>query len=47
MVAFLDMNGYRLTCSEEEETVMVLRAAASEMAEEKWTAWGWRSVAPA
>jgi len=39
MVAFLEMNEYRLTCSEEEETAMVLRAAAGEIAEEEWTAW--------
>jgi death-on-curing protein len=46
MVAFLEMNEYRLVCSEEEETAMVLRAAAGEIAEEEWTAWVVGSVAP-
>jgi death on curing protein len=45
MVAFLEMNEYRLACSEEEETAMVLRAAAGETTEEEWTAWVVRSVA--
>ena len=40
----LDLNGYVLTCSEVEETAMVLRAAASEMDEARWTAWVVRSV---
>lgn len=44
VVTFLKLNGYRLTCSEVEETAMVLRAAASEMEEEEWTAWVVRSV---
>ena len=43
---FLDLNGFELTCSEVEETAMVLRAAASEMDEAEWTAWVMRSVAP-
>lgn len=34
-----------LVCSVEEETAMVLRAAASEIAEDEWTAWVVRSVA--
>lgn len=38
LVTFLKLNGYILTCSEVEETAMVLRAAASEIAEEAWTA---------
>ena len=42
----LDLNGYRLTCSEVEETAMVLRAAASEIDEDEWTAWVERVAAP-
>jgi death-on-curing protein len=42
---FLARNGYRLTCSEVEETAMVLRAAAGEITEDEWTAWVERSVA--
>lgn len=44
VVTFLRLNGYRLTCSEVEETAMVLRAAASEIGEEEWTGWVVRSV---
>jgi death-on-curing protein len=43
---FLARNGYRLTCSEPEETAMVLRAAAGEIAEEEWSRWVERSIAP-
>ncbi len=43
---FLELNGHRLACSEVEETAMVLRAAASEINEEEWTAWVVRSVQP-
>ena len=39
MVAFLELNGYELTCSEAEETDMVLRAAASELNEPEWNEW--------
>ena len=46
LVMFLTRNGYRLTCSQVEETAMVLRAAASAITEEEWTAWVERSVAP-
>jgi death-on-curing protein len=46
MVVFLHVNGYRLTTDAVEETVMVLRAAASEIDEAGWTAWVERSVAP-
>ena len=35
----LELNKYRLTCTEVEETAMVLRAAAGELSEEEWTAW--------
>jgi len=45
LVVFLEANGFSLICSAEEETAMVLRAAASEIAEEEWTAWVVRSVA--
>lgn len=44
MVGFLRWNGYRLNCSEIEETAMVLAAAASEIPEEQWTAWVERTV---
>jgi death-on-curing protein len=46
LMIFATRNGYRLTCSQVEETAMVLRAAASEITEEEWTAWVERSVAP-
>jgi death-on-curing protein len=45
LAVFLDANGSRLSCSVEEETAMVLRAAGSEIAEEEWSAWVARSVA--
>jgi len=45
MVTLLDLNRYGMTCSEEEETAMVLRAASSECSEDEWTAWLERSVA--
>jgi death-on-curing protein len=45
LFTFLDLNGYRLTCSEVEETAMVLRAAASEITEDEWTEWVTRVVA--
>lgn len=45
LTMFLELNGHRLTCSEVEETAMVLRAAASEISEEEWMAWVVRSVA--
>jgi death-on-curing protein len=46
LTMFLELNGHRLACSEVEETAMVLRAAASEINEEEWTAWVVRSVQP-
>lgn len=46
MVVFLRLNGYRLTCSQVEETAMTLRAAAGEIGEEEWAAWAERSIAP-
>jgi death-on-curing protein len=45
IITFLDVNGYRLACSEEEETAMVLRAASGEITEDEWTAWVVRNVA--
>jgi death-on-curing protein len=39
LVLFLDLNGYRLACSEVEETAMTLRAAASELDESAWASW--------
>ncbi len=45
LALFLDINGHRLTCSEVEETAMVLRAAASEITEDEFTAWVERSIA--
>ncbi len=39
MVVFLELNGWELSCSEAEETAMVLRAAAPEITEHAWTEW--------
>lgn len=44
LTMFLELNGYRAACSEVEETAMVLRATASEILEEEWTAWVVRTV---
>jgi death-on-curing protein len=41
-VVFLELNQWELLCSEVEETAMVLRAAAGEIAESEWTRWMWR-----
>ncbi len=46
LAMFLELNGYRLTCSEVEETAMTLRAAASEIDETQWTAWVVSVVGP-
>lgn len=46
LFTFLDLNRCKLTCSEAEETAMVLRAAASEIDEAAWTIWVERSVGP-
>lgn len=46
LITFLTLNGHHLTCSIKEETAMVMRAAASEMTEDEWTAWVERSVVP-
>jgi death-on-curing protein len=45
LVVFLEANGFSLISPVEEETAMVLRAAASEIDEMEWTAWVVRSVA--
>jgi death on curing protein len=45
LAVFLRVNGYVLTCSATEETVMVLRVAASETTEDEWTAWVERNAA--
>ena len=39
MIVFLDLNGWELTCSEAEETAMVLAAASNEIGERDWTRW--------
>ncbi|SEG23588.1 death on curing protein [Bryocella elongata] len=39
LMIFLDRNGYGISCTEVEETAMVLRAAASEITEDQWTDW--------
>jgi len=46
LVMFLDLNGHQLTCTEVEETAMILRAAATEISESVWIAWVERNVAP-
>ncbi len=46
LTIFLELNGHCLTCSEVEETAMVLRADAGEISDEEWTAWVLRSVGP-
>jgi death on curing protein len=38
-VVFLDLNGWELTCSQPEETAMILRAAAGETSERSWSDW--------
>ncbi len=45
LTMFLELNGYDLTCSQVEETAMVLQAASGEISEQEWTAWVERSVA--
>lgn len=44
MVAFLDLNGWESTCSEAEETAMILGAAANEITERALREWVVRSV---
>lgn len=42
-----DLNGHRLTCSEAEETAMILKAADSAVSEGEWTGWALRVMKPA
>lgn len=46
LTIFLELNGYRITCTEVEETAMVIRAAAHEISEQEWTGWVESVVAP-
>ena len=39
MVVFLDLNGWELTCSEAEETAIILKAATREITERTWIEW--------
>jgi death-on-curing protein len=45
LVVFVKANGFSFDSSPAEETAMVLRAAASEITEDEWTAWVSRVVA--
>ena len=45
LTIFLEINGYKLTCSEVEETAMILLAAGSEITEDEFGAWVERSIA--
>jgi death-on-curing protein len=38
-VVFLDLNGWELTCSEAEETWVILNAASGEVTERAWKVW--------
>ena len=44
IVVFLDLNGWELSCTQAEETAMVLRAAAGEIRERAWGEWVGRSA---
>ena len=44
IVVFLELNGWELTCTQAEETAMVLRAAAGEIKERAWSEWVGRSA---
>jgi death on curing protein len=46
MLVFLHLNGFRVTCTEADETITVLRAAAGEMSESEWTKWVIANSAP-
>jgi len=39
VITLLRLNGHDLSTTEVEETTMVLRAAASDLTEDAWTAW--------
>ncbi len=44
--AFLQLNGYRLVCSEEEETEAVREVASGARSQEEWDAWVEQNIAP-
>ena len=44
LVVFLELNGWKLDCSEAEETAKVLQAAAGEIDETAWKAWVQKSA---
>lgn len=44
MLVFLELNGWELTCSEVEETAILLQAAAGEISERTWAAWVMRNA---
>jgi len=46
LVAFLRLNGYRITVDEAEQIEIVLRVASSEMSEAEFTGWVERSIGP-
>ena len=46
MVVFLRLNGYAFSVPEQEQVMMVLRAAASEISEDEWTGWVEQNVRP-
>lgn len=41
-----ELNGHRMTCSEAEETAMLMKAADSSISEETWAAWALRIIVP-
>ena len=41
-----ELNKHRLTCSEAEETAMIVKTASAEIDEGKWADWALRVVAP-
>ena len=45
-VMSVELNQHRITCSQFEETAMVLQAASSTMSEDEWTAWAMLVVVP-
>jgi death on curing protein len=46
LVMTAELNEHRITCSEAEETAMVLKAAGSEISEEEWTTWALKVMLP-
>ncbi len=46
LVMSAQLNGYRLNCSESEETAMVIQAAGASISEDEWMAWALRVVVP-